>query len=151
MVITNAELGYDVSKALSEVKRLGIQLTRISRQRRWKYPVRVEWLEKLLRRYDENPGKPIVHLSDLPEGVHIALDEEGLAFLGRLWYKALERGRFREVEHWAHVLYEYSHYDAGTIEHHHVSKLLSYVLSAAGYDVSKPQTVRIIQLRYGSI
>ncbi|MFQ5836521.1 MAG: hypothetical protein ACE5HG_01580 [Candidatus Bathyarchaeia archaeon] len=77
MVTTNAELEYDVSKALSEVKRLGIQLTRISRQRRWKYPVRVEWLEKLLRRYDENPGKPIVHLSDLPESVHIALDEEG--------------------------------------------------------------------------
>ncbi|MFQ5836518.1 MAG: hypothetical protein ACE5HG_01565 [Candidatus Bathyarchaeia archaeon] len=31
-------------------------------------------------------------------------------------------------------------YDAGSIEHHHVSKLLSYVLSIAGYDVSKRQT-----------
>ncbi|MBE0512604.1 hypothetical protein IBX38_06105 [Candidatus Bathyarchaeota archaeon] len=174
--------------------------------------------------------------------MNIALDEEGLVFLGGIWYKALERGRFREVEYWAHVLYEYgvykrtnfvslsrlkrallplkidvnalepyvvklralgqrsakiveiksmpldlrnvyaaaimgyvgdakiddytlligqkecfkdfetcvyeafgkiriSNYDAGSIEHHHVSKLLSYVLSVAGYHVSKRQTL----------
>ncbi len=63
---------YDVGKALRTVRHLGNGLMESTEGA--KHYFRKMWLEQLIRRYEQLPGKPVVRLSDLEDSVILTLD-----------------------------------------------------------------------------
>jgi hypothetical protein len=80
---------YDVEDAIKAVLELGSRLieeTRKSKQH-VKHHFRQEWLDQLVARYRERPGKPIIHLSDLPDQVIPTLSPDVRDLLRPYWDK----------------------------------------------------------------
>src|SRR5207237_8248436 len=50
-----------------------------------KHHFRREWLEQLVQRYTERPGKPVIHLDDLGDAVIPHLSSEVREFLRPYW------------------------------------------------------------------
>src|SRR2546426_12249062 len=63
---------YNVGKALRTVRLLGKGLMESTEGA--KHYFRKTWLEQLIRRYEQLPGKPVVRLSDLEDSVILTLD-----------------------------------------------------------------------------
>src|SRR5712691_10135735 len=63
---------YDVDKALRTVRLLGKGLMESTEGARHYF--RKMWLEQLIRWYQQLPGKPVVHLSDLEYSIILTLD-----------------------------------------------------------------------------
>lgn len=76
---------YDVEQAIKVVLELGEGL--IEATKNAKHHFRREWLDQLVARYRERPGKPIVHLSDLPDQVIPTLSADARKLLRPYWEK----------------------------------------------------------------
>ena len=76
---------YDVERAIRVVQELGEGL--IEATKHAKHHFRREWLDQLVARYRERPGKPIVHLSDLPDQVIPTLSADVRKLLRPYWEK----------------------------------------------------------------
>ena len=74
---------YDVEEAICQVRNLGHAQALTQSRRLHQY--RLEWIDQLEARYRGNPGKPLIHLSDLPRKTAIRVSEDGLALLRELW------------------------------------------------------------------
>ena len=74
---------FSIEAAISRVRDLG--QAQVLLQSRRLHPFRYEWIDQLEARYRSNPGKPLIHLSDLPIGTAIKLSEDGLVILRSLW------------------------------------------------------------------
>jgi hypothetical protein len=82
---------FDVEEAIKVVQDLGEGL--IAATADTKHHFRREWVDQLVSRYKERPGKPVVHLSDLPDQVIPILSDEVRSFLKPYWEKLVsERG-----------------------------------------------------------
>ncbi len=79
----SSQPGFDVEKAIARVNDLA-QAQAIAQSRRL-HPYRLEWIHHLEVRYRDNPGKPVIHLSDLPRKTAIRLSDNGLSMLEELW------------------------------------------------------------------
>src|SRR2546427_2818235 len=79
----SSQPGFDVDKAIATVNDLA-HAQAIAQSRRL-HPYRLEWIHQLETRYRNNPGKPVIHLSDLPPKTAIRLSDEGLSMLEELW------------------------------------------------------------------
>lgn len=76
---------YNVEDAIRIVRELGDSL--IDATKHAKHHFRREWLDQLIARYRERPGKPIVHLSDLPDQVIPTLSPDVREPLRPYWEK----------------------------------------------------------------
>jgi hypothetical protein len=74
---------FDVLEAIAEVRRLGEGLMPATAHA--KHHFRREWLEQLVQRYTERPGKPVIHLDDLNDAVIPHLAAEARPFLRPYW------------------------------------------------------------------
>lgn len=74
---------YDVEDAVKVVRGLGAGLVETTKE--VKHRFREEWVEQLVARYRERPGKPVVHLSDLGDQVIPIFDPEIKTFLQPSW------------------------------------------------------------------
>ena len=80
---TSSKASYNIDRAISKVRSLG--QAQIATQSRRLHQFRPERIDQLEARYRSNPGKPVIHLSDLPIGTAIRVNEDGLAILRDLW------------------------------------------------------------------
>lgn len=82
---------YDVEQAINVVLELGEGLIEATKHAKGHF--RREWLDQLVARYRERPGKPIVHLSDLPDQVIPTLSPDVRELLRPHWEKLVgDRG-----------------------------------------------------------
>ncbi|HLQ06481.1 MAG TPA: hypothetical protein VK126_01860, partial [Nitrososphaerales archaeon] len=70
---------FDVEDAIKVVRELGEDLIRATASA--KHHFRTEWVDQLVSRYRENPGKPLVHLSDLRDTVMPVLTNKARALV----------------------------------------------------------------------
>jgi len=99
---TNQLENYDVEDAIEVVQELGSRLTEATKTTRQhvKHHFRQEWLDQLIARYRDRPGKPIVHLSDLPDKVIPTLSPDVRDLLRPYWEKLVsERGSMWGSKH----------------------------------------------------
>jgi len=80
---------FDVSEAIAQVRRLGEGL--IEATKHAKHHFRREWLEQLVQRYKERPGKPVIHLDDLDDAVIAHLATEVREILRPHWRALVSR------------------------------------------------------------
>src|SRR2546428_8381783 len=80
---------YDVEEAIAEVRKLAEGL--ILATAHTKHRFRQGWLEQLIQRYRERPGKPIIHLDDLDDEVIPTLAPEARNLLFPHWRQLVER------------------------------------------------------------
>jgi hypothetical protein len=76
---------YGVEEAVKVVRGLGEGLVEATKH--VKHRFRSEWVDQLVARYRARPGKPVVHLSDLPDQVIPTLSEDAKPFLQPYWDK----------------------------------------------------------------
>ncbi len=74
---------FDVEEAIKVVRILAKGL--IEATAHAKHHLRAEWVDQLVSRYRENPGKPVIHLSDLPDQVIPNLSNDVGSFLQPYW------------------------------------------------------------------
>lgn len=79
---------FDVEEAIKEVRRLGKGL--IEATRHAKHRFREEWLEQLIDRYRQRPGKPVIHLDDLDDEVVPTLSPQVRDVLYPHWRRLVE-------------------------------------------------------------
>lgn len=79
---------FDVEEAIKEVRRLGNGL--IEATRHAKHYFREEWLEQLINRYRQRPGKPVIHLDDLDDEVVPSLSPQVRDVLYPHWRRLVE-------------------------------------------------------------
>jgi hypothetical protein len=86
---TSSPENYNVEDAIRVVQELGSGLIEEAARTRQhvKHHFRQEWLDQLIARYRERPGKPIIHLSDLPDQVIPTLSPGVQALLRPYWDK----------------------------------------------------------------
>jgi len=84
-----------IGKTLKKVIELGKDLIRNTKNH--KYHFRRSWLYDLLEYYSQRPGKPLIHLEDLPDKVCISFTEEGKKEISRKLYKIIVNRNKREL------------------------------------------------------
>jgi hypothetical protein len=87
---------FEIEYAISRVRNLGA--AQITTQSRRLHQYRPEWLDQLEAHYRINPGKPLIHLSDLPGKTAIHLSERGLSILADLWKTIRQRYSAKEAK-----------------------------------------------------
>src|SRR2546427_5176180 len=92
----SSQPGFDVDKAIARLNDLA-HAQAIAQSRRL-HPYRLEWIHQLEERYRDNPGKPVIHLSDLPHKTAIRLSEDGLSMLAELWETIKRTSGTREAK-----------------------------------------------------
>ncbi|MDA4119406.1 MAG: hypothetical protein OK436_02355 [Thaumarchaeota archaeon] len=82
---------FDVEEAVRIVLSLAEGLIEATTQAKHRF--RSDWVDQLVSRYRQNPGKPVIHLSDLPDQVIPNLSKHVNSFLQPYWETlAGERG-----------------------------------------------------------
>lgn len=89
---------YSVENAIKIVRELADGL--ITSTAHAKHHFRSEWVDQLVSRYGERPGKPVVHLSDLRESVMPILGMKARRFVEGPYYRLVEEHGARRAE-WA--------------------------------------------------
>ena len=79
---------YNVDDAIAEVQRLAKGL--IEATKHSKYHFRAEWVRQLVARYRRLPGKAVIHLDDLGDGVIPTLSTDVRALLLPSWEKLVQ-------------------------------------------------------------
>lgn len=82
---------YDVEDAIKVVRELAEGVVEATAHA--KHHFRSEWVDQLIARYRDRPGKPVIHLSDLPDQVIPTMSDNVRSILEPYWNKLVaERG-----------------------------------------------------------
>ena len=83
---------FNVEDAIKVVQELGSHLVNEASRtnQHIKHQFRQEWLDQLIARYRERPGKPVIHLSDLPDQVIPTLSTDVRDLLRPYWQKLVD-------------------------------------------------------------
>lgn len=104
--LSHQDLGYNYDQAISEATRLWDQLKERHAERAWKYPPRDAAFEHLLSAWRANPGRTLVRLFDLPDFIHVTLDDAGIELLRKEWWKLVAEHGFRVAFRQHGAIYE---------------------------------------------